>query len=258
MVDFHSHIIPNIDDGSKSIDETFSMIEEAKKAGFDTIISTPHYMEGNYEIDNNEKDIWIKSLNSKLPEQKINIQLYTGNEIYLTENIINLLEGNKASTINYTSYVLFELPLTFKPLYLDDVIDEIKKRGLVPIIAHPERYSFMQEKPNLIYNLIEKGVLLQCNYGSFIGNYGVKTKILATNYLKNNMVQFLGSDAHREKTIYPKIPKILKKLKSLIGQNKLNEITTTNPKLVLSNKKISPAPLKVLRLSPVEKYLINK
>ena len=99
MIDFHSHILPNIDDGSKSVEETFNLIKEAETAGFDTIISTSHYMEGYYEVENKERRIWIDALNQKLKEQNINVQLYLGNEIYITENIINLLENDKACFI---------------------------------------------------------------------------------------------------------------------------------------------------------------
>ena len=114
MIDFHTHIIPNIDDGSKSVEETFNLIKEAEKAGFEAIVSTSHYIEGYFETENSEKRIWINTLNEKLKEQNINVHLYLGNEIYITKNIIQLLENDKASSINNSNYVLFEMPLNTK------------------------------------------------------------------------------------------------------------------------------------------------
>ena len=174
MIDFHSHILPNIDDGSRSIEETFNLIKEAKNVGFDAIISTSHYMENYYETDTPEREVWVNAIYENLQAKNIDIRLYLGNEIYLSENIINLLENGKASTINDTSYVLFEMPLNAEPMNLYDLVYQMLQCKLVPVLAHPERYSFVQKDPELIYDLIQKGVLMQANYGSIIGQYGEK------------------------------------------------------------------------------------
>ena len=179
MIDFHSHILPNIDDGSRSIEETFNLIKEAESVGFEAIISTSHYIEGYYETNTPEREVWINAIYENLKNKDISIKLYLGNEIYLSENIMELLENAKASTINDTSYVLFELPMNNEPLNLYNIIYEMMQNKLVPVLAHPERYSFVQKDPELIYDLIEKGVLMQCNYGSIIGQYGEKARIIA-------------------------------------------------------------------------------
>lgn len=234
----HSHILPNIDDGARSIEETFQLIKEAEKAGFEAIVSTSHYMEGYYETDLPEREVWIEAIHQKLQERNSKIQLYLGNEIYLSDNIISLLEEEKASTINDTSYVLFEMPLNVEPFNLYNMIYEMMQSRIVPILAHPERYTFVQEDPELIYDLIEKGVLMQANYASITGYYGKKAQMIVKKLLENNMIHFLGSDVHRAKTIYPKMPEILTQLEEIIGQEKLEELTTTNPKLALQNKRI--------------------
>lgn len=257
MIDFHSHILPNIDDGSRSIEETFNLIQEAKNVGFDAIISTSHYMEKYYETDTPEREVWINAIYENLQAKNINIKLYLGNEIYLTENIIKLLEEGKASTINDTSYVLFEMPLNVEPLNLYDIVYEMMQYKLVPILAHPERYTFVQKDPELVYDLVQKGVLMQGNYGSIIGQYGEKAKIIIKKFLKNNMIHLLGTDVHRQKTIYPRIPEILSEINDLIGEERLEEISTTNPLLVLKNKRIDiPEPVPV-ELTLKEKIIIN-
>ena len=238
MIDFHSHVLPNIDDGSKSVEETFNLIKEAKSAGFDKIISTSHYMEGYYEVESNEREVWIGGINKKLEEMDVDIRLYLGNEIYITDNIINLLEEGKASTINNTNYVLFEMPFDTKPLNLYSIIYEMLKYKLVPILAHPERYAYVQKDPEIIYDLIQKGTLMQSNYGSIIGQYGRKAHVIVKKMLQKNMIHFLGSDVHKQNTVYKKMPKILNELRKVISEEKLNELTTVNPELVLNNKKI--------------------
>ena len=257
MIDFHSHILPNIDDGSRSIEETFNLIKEAKNVGFDAIVSTSHYMENYYETDTPEREVWVNAIYENLQAKNIDIRLYLGNEIYLSENIINLLENGKASTINDTSYVLFEMPLNAEPMNLYDLVYQMLQCKLVPVLAHPERYSFVQKDPELIYDLIQKGVLMQANYGSIIGQYGEKAKIIVKKFFENRMIHFLGSDVHRQNTIYPRIPEILSILNDLIGEEKLEELTNTNPALVLKNKRINiDEPIQV-ELSLKEKIIMN-
>lgn len=257
MIDFHTHIIPNIDDGSKSVEETFNLVKEAKLAGFHKIISTSHYIEEYYEVENSERRVWINALNEKFKEQNIGIELYLGNEIYLTENIIKLLEDDKASTINDTSYVLFEMPLNAKPLNIYDMVFEMMQNKLVPILAHPERYSFIQKDPEMVYELIQKGVLMQCNFGSFVGQYGTKAEIIAKTLLLNDMVHLLGSDVHKQNTVYPKMPEIISELRRMVGEERLEELTEINPELVLNNKRISISEPKHIKFSFKEILKMN-
>lgn len=238
MIDFHSHILPNIDDGAKNIDETFEMIKEAEKAGFDGILLTPHYIEEYYETDVAEREVWLAAISQNLHIKNINTDLYLASEIFISDKIMTFLENAKASTINNTSYVMFELPLDSEPENLYNTIYSLTSNKLVPVLAHPERYNYVQKEPELIYDLINRGVLMQMNYGSIIGQYGKKAQFIAKKLLENNMIHFLGTDAHRENTIYPKIPSILLLLREMIGIDKLNELTTTNPNLALRNKRI--------------------
>lgn len=238
MIDFHTHIIPNIDDGSRSVEETFNLLKEAKEAGFEGIVLTSHYIENYYETDAPERDIWVKAISDSLRKKGIETNLYLGNEIYISENMMNLLIDGKASTINNTSYVLFEMPLNAEPMNLYDVIYSLQENKLVPVLAHPERYSFVQKEPELIYDLIQKGVLMQANYGSILGQYGEKAKMIVRKFLENDMIHFLGSDVHRQNTIYKRIPQALEEIRNIVGDKKLEELTTINPKLALENKKI--------------------
>ena len=258
MIDIHSHILPNIDDGARSIEETFNMIKEAKNVGFDVIVSTSHYMEGYYETNVPEREVWVKAIHENLQAKNIDINLFLGNEIYMSDNIIKLLEDRKASTINDTSYVLFELPLNVEPLNLYDTIYELQQYKLVPILAHPERYSFVQREPELIYDLVEKGVLMQANYGSIIGQYGKKAQMIVKKFFEGNMIHLLGSDVHRQNTIYPKIPQILSELNGLIGEEKLKELTEINPRLVIQNKRIDIEMPHMMKLNFKEKMMIAK
>ena len=134
MIDLHSHIIPNVDDGSKSVEETFEMLKEAKQVGFEAVISTSHYIENTYESNVAERTVWINALQENLQKTGIDLKLYLGNEIYFTENIIHLLEEGKATSINNSNYVLFEFPMNTRPMNIYDVVYDMIGYKIVPII----------------------------------------------------------------------------------------------------------------------------
>ena len=154
------------------------------------------------------------------------------------KNIGQKQADRKASTINNSCYVLFEMPLNAEPLNLYDFIYTLQENKLIPVLAHPERYSFIQKEPELVHELIQKGCFMQANFGSIVGQYGEKAKYIVRRFFENNMIHFLGSDVHRQKSIYPKIPMILEEIGNIIGERKLEELTEINPKLVLENKRI--------------------
>ena len=234
MIDFHSHILPNVDDGSTSMEETLKLIQEAKKAGFTKIISTSHYIEYYYECNEETR----KELLNKIRASSLDIDLCLGNEIYLTSEITQLIKEKKASTINNSKYVLFELPMNAKPFNAKETVYRLIENGYTPVIAHPERYSYVQETPEYVEELANMGALFQANFGSVIGLYGKKAEKTVKKLLKEDLIHFLGSDVHRTDQIYTKVPKILKKLNKIISEEKIQELTEINPQKVLNDEEI--------------------
>ena len=242
MIDFHSHILPNIDDGSTNMQESIKLIKEAEQVGFTGIVSTSHYLENYFECGEKERKKLLNDLEDKIESNKAvnvskKIQLYLGSEIYVTQNMIELLKEGKASSINGTKYVLFELPMNSKPLFVKEIVYKLIENGYKPVIAHPERYSYVKEDITYVEELKKMGALFQANYGSVIGMYGIEAKKTIKKLLKKDLISFLGSDVHRAGQIYPKIPKILKKLEKWTSTEKLEELTTLNAKKVLESEK---------------------
>ena len=258
MIDLHNHIFPAIDDGSRNIDETIELVKEAKNAGFNELIFTPHFKEGTYEVENEEK---IKIFNEICPiikKEVPDIELFLGNEIMAVGSILDYLKSYKALTLNNMCYVLFEIPMYDNPIRFNDIIFELKCQNLIPILAHPERYSYVQKNPEIIYDWIEMGVLMQQNFGSIIGQYGTKAQIIAEKMLETNSVHFLGSDVHRTNTVYKNIPLSIIKIKNIIGQEAFYELTEKNPKCVLENKKIELRNQEKINLSFIEKLKMKE
>lgn len=248
MIDFHSHILPEIDDGSRSIEETYDMIKEAYEAGFTAIISTSHYIDGSYDCDKKTREELISRIEEGLKEKNIDIRIYNGAEAYVSRDLNLLVKENKLPTMNNSKYLLFELPMNTKVLFLEDAIYNLLSINVVPIIAHPERYSFVQENPNMLLDLIDKGVLFQMNYGSVSGLYGKEVKKTAIKLLKANMIHFLGSDAHRHHSIYSNMNELKSNIIKIIGEDKFKELSEENPNLVINNENIEIAePAKIKR-----------
>ncbi len=229
MIDFHSHILPKIDDGSKSYEESLAMLQEAYNVGFDKVISTSHYAINCYEAPEYKRKELIDDLNL---EQNIP-EILLGSEIFLTYNIVELLKEFKASTINGTNYVLIELPLKQQFPNFKDVINRLKENNYIPILAHPERYSIIQKNFKILYELKDMGVLFQANYGSIIGMYGFFAKQTMKKMLKDDLISLLGSDAHKEKSIYLEVPKAISQILNYISNADLEKLTTTNAEKIL-------------------------
>ena len=199
MVDIHSHIINEIDDGSKSIDMTINMLKKSEQSGTTDIIATPHFMRGRFEVEYNEVVKKVEGLREIAKENNININIYAGQEVYYSKNILEYYNDKIIGTINNTKYMLIELPmLEFNIDEVINIIYELQIRGITPIIAHPERYKLFIKKPSMINSLIKEGMLFQLNAGSITGNFGKDVKKTATKYLENNIYSFIGSDAHRD------------------------------------------------------------
>ena len=239
MIDIHCHIIPGVDDGSQSIEQSINMAKEASNIGFTTICCTPHYYEGQYVVPREEIKNYITNLQQSINQSGINLELKIGNELFITNSISELIHNKTISTLNDSNYLLMELPLNNTINNLEDIIFKIQNLGLTLILAHPERYSCVKKDPNYVFNLINRGVLFQGNYASIIGKYGHEAEDTIKKLLKHNMIHFLASDTHRDNSIYTYFDDIMKELNNTISSEQIKLLTETNPQKVLNNDSIA-------------------
>lgn len=234
IVDIHSHIIPAIDDGSKNMEMTLEMLKNAEKEGTKEIVATPHYLLEYGEATITEVKNYVKEINGILENEKIDIKVYSGQEVYFTEKIIeDYMEGN-IGTLNDSRYMLIEFPMDKFDKNIFDILYELQVRDIVPIIAHPERYKFFIEKPSLINDFINQEYLFQLNAGSITGKFGENVKKTASLFLKNNIYNFIGSDAHNIKNRRTG----LKDAMELLYNDINSDIFQDSSKKVLKNEKI--------------------
>lgn len=234
MIDIHSHIIPGIDDGSKSMEMTLEMLRMAEKSGITEVIATPHYLLEYGEAKINEVREYVKNINEVLKEEQIKIKVYSGQEVYFTENIVNDYVQGNIGTLNDSRYMLIEFDLRRLEDNIIDYLYELQVKGITPIIAHVERYRSVIKNPEIINKFIREGYLFQLNAGSIEGKFGSEVQKTAKLFLKNNIYSFIGSDAHNTSTA-----------RGMDVSNVLNLIDTetlkgfeANSKMLISNNDI--------------------
>lgn len=234
MIDLHNHLLPMVDDGSKSIDESIESIKYLMSKGITDIVFTSHYIvDTNYTKSVSERKEIFNQLKKKLD---VDINLYLGNEVYITDSatLLKLLKSNEITTLNNSKYLLIEFPMNQTVMQIDILLCELNDRGIIPVIAHPERYSIYKKHPEKIYELLEYNCLLQSNLGSISGQYGKEAKKCLKWLLKHDLVYALATDYHHQ-TKKDYITKSIKKLKRVISDDKIQQLIYINPKKILDN-----------------------
>lgn len=239
MIDMHSHIIPGVDDGSTDFDMTIEMLRNAVAEGTKKIVATPHYCEEYGETPIAEVKKIVEKLRSYSLSNNIDIEIYSGQEIYFCKNLLDLCEENVLGTINDSRYMLIELPLASFDEETMDVLYELQVKGIVPVLAHPERYREIIKKPTKINDFIEEGYLFQLNSGSIEGKFGESVRKTAELLVNNNIYSFCGSDAHNNSnrsTGIAKAIEIIEKKHNNIGNEFLiNSNNVLNNEIVKFN-----------------------
>jgi len=221
MLDLHTHIIPNVDDGATSFDDALKMLNLEIENNVDTVVLTPHYFLSSYSktnwdliIKNYKK---LKSLAKDLP-----IKLMLGAEVYYSQLIYEALKQGKVPTINKSKYLLIEFSLTGAYFNIEEVLYNIQCLGYKPILAHPERYLYLPISS--IENMHNSGILIQMNTSSILKDFGTEIYRRARKMLKLNCVDILSSDAHSLNVRKPNLKSTLELIEKKYKVNIKNEI----------------------------------
>ncbi len=240
MIDIHSHVIYEIDDGSRSYEESLSILKKMNEIGYRAMVCTPHYITGSKYVENNfNKFKKIQLLREFIRKENLNLHLYLGNEIYIDPEIESLINAGEVYPINRSRYLLIEFPVSRLMNDLMNLLFLLRSKGYVPIIAHPERYLYLQDNHDLLDKFLEMGCLFQGNFSCIIGKYGEHTKKLFLYMLKNNYYHFLATDVHHETDIlFLKFNKIKKMIIKEIDETRFKKLTYVNPLKVIRNEPV--------------------
>ena len=198
-VDIHSHLIPGVDDGAQTVEESVALIRHLVDLGFKKIITTPHIMADFYRNTPDTIGRGLDVLRKELVRQKIDIQVDAAAEYYLDEVFeSNLSSGQQLLTIG-NNFLLFELSFINYPQNLFDIIERIKDKGYKPLLAHPERYGYLFGTIENYQKIKEAGCYLQLNTVSLGGYYGKPSQKIAQQLIDGFLIDFIGTDMHNVK-----------------------------------------------------------
>ncbi len=197
-VDFHSHLVPGIDDGAKDMSDALQLISGLQRLGYKKVITTPHIMGDMYRNNSQTILAGLEAVKTELYKNKIDIQMEAAAEYYIDEYFERLVDDDELLTFG-NGYLLFELSFLNKPTNLELIINKLKKKGIKPILAHPERYPYMFDKSLSKYHQIkEMGVYFQLNLLSALGGYNPNVLRAARHLIDADMIDFIGSDLHNK------------------------------------------------------------
>ena len=239
MFDLHSHIIPAIDDGAKTLEESMAMLQIAADCGTKVIIATPHVIEGSWLPEWDEIIAGCHNLTQAMESAGIGLlTIYPGAEVAMNMDILDRISGPGKYCINSGQYLLVELPATHIPPFADEFFFTLQARGITPILAHPERHPELGRNPHILMEWINKGILAQINGSSLTGRMGERNMKTAELFLTNGMAHVIGSDAHSPRHRTPRLTETKIKLHKLVGKDYATQLLTTNPQAIINNEYI--------------------
>lgn len=242
MIDLHSHLLPGIDDGPKSLQESLKMARIYEKAGYRQVVATPHWIPGTSWMPTpGEIRVQVDSLNQRIKDEGINLSVLPGMEIALDPQIPLLLEEEKLQPLGEKSYVLIETPYQMLPLGWEQVFFAIASRGYAVLLAHPERCTQLADKPMLFDAFIEKGIYLQINWDSFLGYQGRETAKLARYLAAKGYIHCLATDSHDVDHRHAgNVQRAAREVENLVGPHNLQLLAMENPARVLGGEPLTP------------------
>ena len=231
MVDIHAHILPGLDDGAGCMEEALEMASLAVTQGIRHMAATSHGNYYPYVIE----EYWSKlhKLQKVLDEERIPLKLYSGMEIFVDENIWEALEQKQLLTLNHTKYLLVEFPFEEDPEVVLSSLARLKQRGYWCVLAHPERYVFIQKDEELAYYLSDQECILQMNAGSVLGVFGRKCEQLARQMLDDGIINIIATDTHDIEQRPPIINDTVKLLRRKYPESYIRLWTSENPSRIL-------------------------
>lgn len=251
MIDLHCHILPGVDDGPSSLDESLAMARLAVEDGIHTIVATPHTLNGVYMNPIKEVTARVAAFQDALSENQIDLKLYPGADVHLCPDLLTRIESGDAGTINHAKkHILVELPSQTIPDGIKNEIFVLKLTGITPIISHPERNAIIQHDPVILYELLAMGALSQVTAMSLTGDFGTFVRGTAERLLRQRLVHVIASDAHSSDGRPPILSQAVNCAAEILGSDdEAKHMVTTVPAAILSGEPIDiPEPMNQKRV----------
>ena len=242
-VDIHAHILPGLDDGPVTVEESLEMARMAARDGTDVIVATPHYrdMELEHQSGRTVREL-TDTLNAALRSDSArrnspSVRIFTGMTNRLDTSLPDLVNAENVMTLNRTRFLLVEPPFSRLPSYVEDVIGRLLTQRLVPVLAHPERNGEFQRNPKRLQNLVDEGVLVQIAAGSLTGLNGNGARRAAEGFIRRGIAHVVASEMHAKST--PRSPMLSDAfdiVSELVDEREAIDLFETNPDMILEGR----------------------
>lgn len=244
MIDLHAHILPGIDDGPQSLEDSLEMARLAAADGITTIVATPHlFRRKSVDLSalNRPGDIRqaVDRFNEQLEEAEIALTVLPGCEVPLFPEIIKFIDEEQILTINDGHrYICLELPDSVIPPATEEIIFELSSRGLTPIITHPERNPVLFDMPQKLQRFLALGCLSQITARSLMRGFGWRVSRFTKKLVRNGWVHLMATDAHSVAHRPPVMGQALKKLSKIVGGSRAWDMVATIPEHIIKGERL--------------------
>lgn len=233
MIDIHCHLLPNIDDGSKSWEESLDMIRIAVGDGIKGAVTTPHWIQGtNWQPTPEKVRSAVAELNNRIGDAGLVFEVFPGMEIGIIPDLPRYISKGEVLSLADSDFVLIEIPFYSLPLGIEDVIFGLKMVEITPVLAHPERNREFQGAPRRILELVGMGALVQVTASSLTGGFGEAAKSCSLEFAKLGTLHFISSDAHSNKHRMPVVSNGLAVIEKKIGRDAADEVVSNTYKII--------------------------
>ena len=242
MIDIHTHILPGVDDGAADYSTAILMAQCAQDCGVTDMIATPHSNQRsryeNYVSEDLEDRLTI--LRKALERANVHVNLHRGMEVFGTPDLPRLLHEGKVCTLAGSRYLLVEFAFREDPFFMEHLLRRLAAEGVVPIVAHPERYRAMQEMPEILFDWATFGIRMQVNKGSFSGTFGSEARRTAHRMLSNDLISLIASDAHGADRRTPDLSGVQEMITMDYSEDLAFKLLQENPSRVLGDRPLIP------------------
>ncbi|HBF39740.1 MAG TPA: hypothetical protein DDW50_20805 [Firmicutes bacterium] len=238
MIDIHTHVLPGFDDGAPDLKTSVAMLQMAQEHQTTAVVVTPHVIEGKWFPSWQEIKSGYELLRQEALQSGVQIAIYPGAEVAMSLEILKLLSEPGPYCINCSRYLLVELPSQEIPFFADHFFFSLQLKGMVPILAHPERHPELAKYPEILRKWVEKGVITQMNGSSLLGRMGERVQATAELFLKQHLVHCIGSDAHGVNYRRPQLQEAAVKIIHWVGEKQAKLLLVENPKRIITDQSI--------------------
>jgi protein-tyrosine phosphatase len=239
MIDLHSHILPGIDDGSKSLEMSLDMARIAVDDGIATMACTPHIYPGMYMNDSHGIAQARDRLQAELDQRGIRLRLLTGADVHLVPELLGELRAGRVPTLAHSRYLLLEPSHHVAPPRFQESVFQLVAAGYTPVITHPERLTWIEDNYPVFLKMIDQGCWMQVTAGALTGMFGPRAKYWGERFLAEGRVHILATDAHSSRRRVPQMSAALRIAEKYLGSAEAVRLVEDRPQAIVDN--LSPA-----------------